>query len=194
MKRICVYAGSKPGKNPDYVSAARAVGRTLAGRGIGIVYGGGCNGMMGAFADAVLDAGGEAIGVIPRKLTEIETPHDHLTELRLVDTMHERKALMADLADGFIILPGGFGTLEETLETITWAQLGIHEKPIGLLNVAGYYDPLLSLFAHAQEQEFILKEQFGLFIAESDPDRLLDKMAAYSPPALSGWKARKEIL
>jgi len=166
------------------------VARDLAGelvrRGWGLVYGGGGGGLMGVLADAVLAARGEVIGVIPKPLASPELAHTGLTELRLVDSMHERKATMASLADGFIALPGGLGTLEETLEMLTWAQLGIHQKPVGLLNVAGYYDGLLRFLAHAVEEGFVRREYLGLLLHADTPAALLAAVTAWRPPALIG--------
>jgi uncharacterized protein (TIGR00730 family) len=154
---------------------------------MGLVYGGGNVGLMGVVADSVIAGGGEVIGVIPQALMRRELGHAGLTELRIVGSMHERKAGMAELADGFIALPGGFGTLEEFCEILTWAQLGIHSRPCGLLNVAGYYDPLLALFDRGVEERFIRAEHRGLVLEEQDPDRLLDRMASWRPPALAKW-------
>jgi uncharacterized protein (TIGR00730 family) len=159
-------------------------------RGLGLVTGGGSIGLMGVLADAALELGGEVIGVIPRGLASREIAHHGLTELRIVESMHERKATMAALADAFITLPGGLGTLEETLEALTWAQLGIHDKPVGLLNVGGYYDPLLALLARAVEEGFARPEHVGLLLAAESPARLLDRLAAWSPPAMRrAWLA-----
>ena len=158
MKRVCVYCGSSPGARPDYARAARDLGRTLASEGLGVVYGGSNVGLMGQLADGVLEGGGEVIGVIPRMFVNKGIDHWGLTEVRIVDSMHERKALMADLSDAFIALPGGIGTIEEFFEALTWAQLGIHGKPCGLLNVCGYYDKLLDFLDHVVAQRF-LREQ-----------------------------------
>ncbi len=182
MKRICVFAGSSEGRNSAYRAAADALGRMLAERGLGLVFGGGRFGLMGVAADAALAAGGEVIGIIPRGLMETELPHKGVTELRVVDTMNTRKALMAELSDGFISLPGGLGTFEETLEIITWAQLGLHQKPIGLLDVEGYYAPLLAFLSRACEEGFIRPDNMRLFVAEKDPAALLSRLDAYQPP------------
>jgi uncharacterized protein (TIGR00730 family) len=160
--------------------------RALVDRGIGLVYGGGSVGLMGVLADAVLDAGGEAIGVLPRGLARREYAHERLTALHLVGSMHERKALMASLADGFVAMPGGLGTFEETLEVLTWSQLGIHRKPIGLLNVDGYYDGLLGMIAHGMDEGFIPREYRALSLSASTPVELLDAMEAWRPPAFPG--------
>ena len=180
--RICVYCGSRPGNRPEYLEAARHLGGLLAERRIGLVYGGASVGMMGAVADAALKGGGEVIGVIPRALVQRELAHDHLTELRVVADMHERKALMAQLADAMIALPGGFGTFEELFETITWSQLGIHRKAIGLLNVSGFYDGLLALVLHAIEEGFVPPEHRALILEAAEPGALLDLIAGYEPP------------
>ena len=181
MKRFCVYCGSKAGVNPVYREAATAMGKALARRGLGLVFGGGRIGMMGAVADAVMAAGGEAIGVIPNALMEIEVGHAGLSELRVVGSMHERKAAMADLADGFIALPGGFGTLEEFFEMTTWSQLGLNTKPLGLLNTNGYYDALLSFVEHTVAEGFVRPGHRDLIVADEDPDRLIDALLARPP-------------
>lgn len=182
MERICVYCGSSPGDDPAYREAAEAFGRTLAARDLGLVYGGGDVGMMGAVADATLDAGGEAYGVIPESLVERETPHRGLTELEIVDSMHTRKARMVERADGFVALPGGFGTLEELMEVLTWAQLGLHENPCGVLNVAGYFDGLVAYFDHAVEEGFVSVPHREMIEVADDADALLDAFAVYDPP------------
>ena len=182
VRRICVFCGSRPGNRPEYVVAARRLGALLAERGIGLVYGGASVGVMGAIANAALKAGGEVIGVIPEALVSREVAHDHLTELHVVKNMHERKAMMDELTDAVIALPGGLGTFEELFEAMTWAQLGIHTKAIGLLNVHGFYGGLLTLVDHAIEQGFALPEHRGLFVAASEPDALLDLILAFEPP------------
>ncbi|HMV99972.1 MAG TPA: TIGR00730 family Rossman fold protein [Acidobacteriota bacterium] len=192
MNRICVFCGSNPGTNPAYVEAAVTVGTLLASRQIGLVYGGGHVGMMGTIADAVLARGGEAIGVIPVALAEKEVEHKGLTRLHVVKSMHERKALMADLADGFIALPGGFGTFEEYCEIITWAQLGFHHKPCGLLNVAGYYNHLLAMIDHGVDQQFIRPVHRQLVIDDTDAERLLERMTTFVPPVIDKWIKRDE--
>lgn len=183
MRRICVFAGSNPGVRPEFAQAARDLGRELTVRGIGVVYGGGSLGLMGTLADATLDAGGEVIGVIPGGLFQREVAHQHLTKLYTVKSMHERKALMADLADAFIALPGGFGTFDELFEIVTWSQIGIHTKPIGLLNVAHFFDPLLSLVTHASTEGFISPFHAQLLLQEATPAALLDTLHGYTPPA-----------
>jgi len=181
MKRIAVYCGSCMGNRAEYRRAAEELGHLMVSRNIGLVYGGGSIGLMGAIAQTVLDDGGEAIGVIPRFLENEEIVHRHLTELHLVDTMHQRKMKMAELADGFIALPGGFGTLEEWFEMLTWAQIGHHRKPIALLNVSGYFDPLLEMIRRGCEECFIPSECHDMVIHDSDPSRLLDRMNSFRP-------------
>lgn len=187
MRRICVFAGSNSGARPEYSEAARRLGRELAARGLGLVYGGSSVGLMHVVADAVLAEGGEVIGVLPRGLFRREVAHTGLTELREVGSMHERKALMADLSDGFIALPGGYGTFDELFEITTWAQIGIHSKPVGLLDVADYFAPLLAMVQHAAAEGFVPQQQARLLLREEDPATLLDRFAAYTPPA-SMWK------
>jgi uncharacterized protein (TIGR00730 family) len=184
MKRLCVFAGSSTGVRADYADAARELAFEMVQRGLGIVYGGGSVGLMGALADAALEARGEIIGVIPKPLASRELAHTGLTDLRIVNSMHERKATMAALVDGFIALPGGLGTLEETLEVITWSQLGIHRKPVGILNVAGYFDGLFKLFTHAIAEGFVRREYLGLLVLEDTPAALLDALRTWRPPAL----------
>ena len=185
--RLCVFCGSNSGTNSVYRDAAVAMGRLLAERGIELVYGGGNVGLMGVLADAVLQANGRVIGVIPESLMAKEVGHLGLTDLRIVQSMHERKALMADLSDGFIAMPGGFGTFEEFCEVVTWSQLGIHSKPCGLLNVNGYYDPLLELFDHAVREGFLRKENRRLVLEDRDSEQLLEKMAAFAPIPADKW-------
>jgi len=185
MTRYCVFAGSSTGARPEYAEAARRLGETLARRGHGVVYGGGSVGLMGVLADAALAAGGEVIGVIPRGLATRELAHAGLTRLHVVGSMHERKALMASLVGGFVALPGGLGTLEETLEMLTWSQLGIHSKPVGLVNVAGYYDDLLRLLTRAVDEGFLRRDHLRLFVAAATPDGVLDAFARWQPPALA---------
>jgi len=187
MKRICVFCGSSEGVRPEYRAAAEQVGRLLAERGIELVYGGGRVGLMGAVADACLSAGGRVIGVIPQGLMDREVGHRGLTELRVVGSMHERKALMADLAEGFLCLPGGFGTWDEFCEILTWAQLGLHTHACGLLNVAGYYDPLLAMADRAREEGFVKEAYRGLMLADADAGRLLNRMAEYVSPIEGRW-------
>ncbi len=187
MKRICVYCGSNPGRLPDYREAAAELGRELVRRNIGLVYGGASIGVMGAVADAVLEHGGEAIGVIPQSLATREVAHTRLSELIVVTSMHERKAHMADLADGFIALPGGWGTFEEIFEILTWAQLGIHSKPCGLLNVANYFAHLALFLQHAMDERFVREEYKPMIIMEQEPGALLDRFSAYQPPQVRKW-------
>lgn len=187
IRRLAVFCGSNPGARPDYAAAARALGTLLAQRGIGVVYGGSSVGLMAALADAMQDELGDVIGVIPRMLVEREVANKSLTDLRVVETMHERKALMAELADGFIALPGGIGTLEEFFETWTWAQLGMHAKPCGILNVAGYYDSMLQFLDHAVAERFVRDVHRSMVIVESDPEKLLSRFAAYEPPRVVKW-------
>jgi len=183
IRRICVFCGSSVGSRLVYVEAARELGRALAGRGLGIVFGGGKVGLMGVLADAALAAGGEAIGVIPEALVAREIAHNGLTELRVVGSMHERKTLMADLADAFIALPGGFGTFEEFFEAVTWTQLGIHSKPCGLLNVDGYYNALLALLDRAVSDGFIREANRSLVLDAPDVPTLLEKLGTFRPAA-----------
>ncbi len=178
VKSICVYCGSSPGRLDAYASAARALGKALVARNIRLVYGGSHLGMMGFVADEVLRLGGQAIGVIPESLMQREVAHKNLTELHITQSMHERKALMAELSDGFVALPGGIGTLEEIFEVWTWAQLGLHRKPCGLLNVAGYFDSLTAFLEHAVAERFVKSPHRSLLMVENDPERLLDRFAA----------------
>jgi hypothetical protein len=188
VKRVCVFAGSSAGTRPEYAAAARALAGECARRRIGVVYGGGSVGLMGVLADAALAAGVEVIGVIPRPLASRELAHTGLTEMRVVESMHERKATMNALADGFVALPGGLGTFEETLEVLTWAQLGIHAKPVGVLNVEGYYDGLLRWLSHAVGEGFVRREHLGLLLFADAPGELLDRFAAWtSPPGPRAW-------
>ncbi len=187
MKRVCVFAGSSVGVRPEYRRGAADLGRALAERRIGLVYGGARVGLMGVVADAVLAAGQEAIGVIPSALVSKEVAHTGLTDLRVVGSMHERKALMADLADGFIALPGGWGTLDEMFEALTWAQLGIHQKPCGFLNVRGYFDRLLTFMDDLMAEGFVRRENASLVLAADSAPALLDQMAAYRPRRTSKW-------
>ena len=183
LRRVCVYAGSNPGARPAYARAAEGLARELAARGLGLVYGGGRVGLMGTLADAMLAAGGEAIGVMPQALFDREIGHGGLSELRVVGSMHERKAQMAELADAFVALPGGIGTLEELVEVFTWSQLGLHRKPIGLLDVAGFYRPLTAFLDHMVREGFLRAEHRAGLLAEADPVALLDRLAAWEPPA-----------
>jgi uncharacterized protein (TIGR00730 family) len=187
-----VFCGSSAGIDPAFAAAARVLGVELARRQIGIVFGGGNVGLMGVVADAALAAGGEVIGVIPRGLVSRELAHQGVTHLHVVDSMHQRKALMADLSDGFIALPGGFGTLEEFCEVVTWTQLGVHEKACGLLNVSGYYDGLLAFLAHALKEQFLKPTHFEIVVAGSDPVTLLDSVLDWRPPAVAKWISTTE--
>jgi uncharacterized protein (TIGR00730 family) len=191
LHRICVFAGSRPGTRAEYAAAARALGRALARRGIVLVYGGGNVGLMGALADAALAAGGEVIGVIPEALVRKEVAHTGLSELRVVGSMHERKAQMADLADAFIALPGGIGTLEELCEILTWAQLGLHAKPCGLLDVCGYFQRLLGFLDHAVSENFLPAEQRDMLLYAEDTDALLEAFARHRAPTLAKWIDRE---
>ncbi len=187
MKRICVFCGSSSGARPEYTDAAITIGTEIVRRGLELVYGGGRIGLMGVVADSVLAAGGRAIGVIPKALMTKEIAHAGLSELHVVESMHERKAMMADRTDAFIALPGGFGTMEEFFEVLTWAQLGLHRKPCALLNTAGYYDGLLALFETFLDQKFVLPEHRTLVLDDTDPLRLLDRIAAYTHPSVETW-------
>ena len=182
MSRVCVFAGSNAGGRPEYAAAARALAAECASRRLGIVYGGGSVGLMGVLADAALAARVEIIGVIPRPLATKEIAHPNLTELHIVESMHERKATMASLVDAFIALPGGLGTFEEALEVLTWSQLGIHAKPVGVLNVEGYYDGLLRWLSHAAGEGFVRREHLGLLLFADAPGELLDRFAGWTPP------------
>ena len=187
MKRVCVFCGSSTGSRPAYVRAARALGAAIAARGLGLVYGGGSIGLMGVVADAVLERGGEVLGVIPRALARKEIAHHGLTRLEVVSTMHARKARMAELADGFVAMPGGLGTLEELTEVLTWGYLGIHRKPTALLDVAGYWDPLIDLLDHAVEEGFLKAQHRRLVVVERRPGRLLDRLARHRVPEAPRW-------
>lgn len=187
FNRLCVFCGSNGGRREAYLDAARELGGEMARRGITLVYGGGNVGIMGVIADAVLEVGGHVIGVIPQALKRRELAHAGLTELHVTSSMHERKALMAELSDGFIALPGGLGTFEEFLEILTWAQLGIHRKPCALLNVAGYYDPLVTFLDHSVTERFVRPEHRAMMLVEESPASLLDQMAAYTPPQVEKW-------
>ncbi|MGE0615566.1 MAG: TIGR00730 family Rossman fold protein [Bacteriovoracia bacterium] len=187
LKRICVFCGSSPGAQPVYLETAKTVGKLLASEGIGVVYGGASVGLMGAVADAAREAGGEVIGVIPKLLTNKEIAHQNLKDLRVVDSMHERKALMAELSDGFVALPGGFGTFEEICEIITWSQLGLHRKPAGLLNVNGYYNALIEQFDQGVREQFIAPVYRDMVLSASEPRELLAKMRNYQAPPTPKW-------
>jgi uncharacterized protein (TIGR00730 family) len=187
VRRICVYAGSNPGSDPAYAEAARALASLMAERGIGLVYGGGKVGLMGVLADTVLAAGGEAIGVMPQALIDREIGHPGLTELKVVQSMHERKALMAELADAFVAVPGGIGTLEELIEVYTWSQLGIHDKACGVLNVRGYYDGLAAFLDHAVTARFLRPEHRAVLAVEPAVDTLLDRLESAVAPGVAKW-------
>ncbi|HUJ14514.1 MAG TPA: TIGR00730 family Rossman fold protein, partial [Thermoanaerobaculia bacterium] len=185
--RICVFCGANSGANPSYASAAKSFGSLLASRGIGIVYGGGSVGLMGALADAALTAGGEVTGVIPRALWEREVGHRALTQIHIVETMHERKAMMSQLSDAFVALPGGLGTLEEIFEVWTWGQLGLHRKPCGFLNVNDYFSPLIAFIDRGVESGFVRPQHRAMAIVESDPDRLLAGFESWTPSDVPKW-------
>lgn len=187
MNAVCVFCGSSRGHDPTYVANAEALGRRLAGEGTTLVYGGASVGTMGAIARAALEAGGRVVGVIPENLDRVELAAEGLTELHRVGSMHERKAMMAELADGFVALPGGLGTLEETAEIATWSQLGLHTKPLGLLNTAGFYDGLLAFLDHATAEGFVRPEHRTLVLADDDPAALLDRMRAWRPASSPKW-------
>jgi uncharacterized protein (TIGR00730 family) len=192
LKNICVFCGSSSGGHSVYAQAAQAVGWMLCRRGIELVYGGGNVGLMGVLADASLAEGGRVIGVIPQALVDREVAHSGLTELRVVSSMHERKAIMADLSDAFMALPGGYGTWEELFEMLTWSQLGIQRKPCGLLNVNGYYDPLLELADKAVSEGFLREINRDLLLSDDDPERLLDRLSSYSFPTVEKWIGQRE--
>ena len=187
MGNICVFAGSSSGARGEYRAAAGALGDALARRGLGLVYGGARVGLMGAMADAALAAGGRVVGVMPEALIAKEVAHRNLTELHVVKTMHERKAMMAELSQGFIALPGGWGTLDEFCEILTWAQLGLHRKPCGLLNVGGYFDKLLAFVEHSVAEGFVRREHGEMIAVASEPAALLDLLATHKPPVVEKW-------
>ena len=187
MKNICVYCGSTPGKRTEYLESARTLAKELVRRDIGLVYGGASVGIMGEIADTVLAGGGRVLGVIPQALVDKEVSHHGLTELKVVSSMHERKAIMADAADGFIALPGGLGTMEELFEVLTWSQLGFHQKPCALLNVNNYYDHLALFLDHAVEEQFVKQPHREMLLVGTNPKQLLDSMAAYKPPHGDKW-------
>jgi uncharacterized protein (TIGR00730 family) len=192
LQSVCVFCGSSTGGDPAYTKAARLLGRTLAEANIRLVFGGGHVGLMGEISNAALAAGGDVIGVIPKFLVERELAHERLTDLRIVGSMHERKALMSDLSEGFIALPGGTGTLEEFFEVLTWAQLGEHEKPCGLLNVADYFDPLLAVFDRMVGAGFLSESNRALLLVENEPGRLLQRFDYYEPPKTIKWIDRSQ--
>lgn len=185
--RVCIFCGSSEGVRSDYAELAHQLGRSMAHQGMGLVYGGGRRGLMGVIADSVLQAGGEAIGVIPRGLLEREQGHRALTELHVVETMHERKAKMSDLANAFVVLPGGLGTLEEMFEVWTWAQLGIHQKPLALMNIAGYFDKLLSFLWTTQEEGFTRRDNLWMLMVEQDPEKLIERIRTYQALPVQRW-------
>ncbi len=191
MRRICVFCGSSSGASPAYARAAAAFGRTLAQRGLGLVYGGASVGLMGVLADAALEGGGSVVGVIPAGLARKEIAHEGLTALRIVGSMHERKAVMAELSDGFVALPGGMGTLEEFFEIVTWAQLGLHAKPCGLLDVDGYFAPLLAFLDRAVEERFVKPVHRSFIQVDDTPERLLDAFSRWRAPVVEKWLDRE---
>jgi uncharacterized protein (TIGR00730 family) len=192
INSICIYCGSSAGRLEAYTSAAYELAEALVNRNIRLVYGGAGIGIMGEVANRVLKLGGQAIGVIPKALAHKEVAHDNLTELHVTASMHERKMLMAELADGFIALPGGIGTLEELFEIWTWAQLGFHHKPCGLLNVAGYYDALIAFLDHVQAEQFVKPQTRNMLMVESDADVLLDRYCHYQAPAVKAWVGKEQ--
>jgi uncharacterized protein (TIGR00730 family) len=192
IRRICVFCGSNTGTDPAYVEAARTLGHLFAREGIALVYGGGSVGLMGELADAVLQSGGEVIGVIPHALWAREVGHRGLTDLRIVETMHERKAMMADLADAFIALPGGLGTLEEIFEVWTWAQLGLHQKPLGFLDVNGFYAPLMEFLDGAMRARFVREQHRAIALLAGDPEALLRRFESWEAPRVEKWITREE--
>lgn len=192
MRSLCVFCGSSPGARPEYATAARQLGASLARQGTRLVYGGARVGLMGDLADAVLQAGGQVTGVIPEPLMSREVAHTGLADLRIVPTMHDRKALMAELADAFLAIPGGAGTLEEFFEVWTWAQLGIHRKPCGVLNVHGFFDGLLTFLDHAVAERFLRIEHRAMVLVDDDADRLLERFAGYRAPGVAKWIDRSE--
>ena len=193
MKSICVFLGANPGNDPKYAQAARNMGQELAQRGITTVYGGSRTGLMGTLAQSALDAGGKVIGVIPESLYKIEIAHTELTELHVADSMHERKALMAEISDGFVAMPGGVGTMDEIFEIFTWAQLGFHSKPCGLLNVDGYYNKLLTFLDNVVEEGFLKDMHREKLITAETPDTLIEAFSNYEPPTGSKWVEKIEI-
>jgi hypothetical protein len=194
VKRALVFCGSSPGRIPAYPEAARELGRLLAERELEVVYGGARVGLMGAVADGALEAGGTVIGVIPRRLVEREIAHTGVSELKIVETMHERKALMAELSDAVIALPGGTGTLDELFELFTWRQLGLHHKPLGLLDTAGYWQPLLAFLQHAVDERFLVAEHLAALVVQSEPAALLDQLAGYEHRSVDKWLDRDQVV
>lgn len=193
MKRVCVFCGASNGGRPTYVKTAYDFGKGLAERGLELVYGGGNVGLMGAVADGCVEGGGKVIGVIPSSLQDKELAHNTLTELHVVKTMHERKAMMADFADAFVALPGGFGTLDELCEIVTWAQLGFHQKPIGMLNHGGFYDGFLAFIDHASAEGFISSRMREVIVVKPEVTELLDVLVTYQPPQVDRWIERKDL-
>lgn len=187
MQRLCVFTGSNPGGHPAYAAAAGELARALAGHGIGLVYGGASVGLMGVVADAALEAGAEVVGVIPQTLVDREIAHPGLSDLRVVGSMHERKALMADLSDGFVALPGGLGTLEELFEVYTWTQLGLHSKPLGLLDVRGYYAHLATFLDHAVAEQFVTPEHREVLVIEESAEAMIEAFRRWRPPVRTKW-------
>lgn len=192
MNSLCVFCGSSPGKSPQYLAAARRLGEALAWRRIRLIYGGGRVGIMGEVADSVLASGGEVVGIIPRTLMEREVGHTGLTQLHVVESMHQRKAMMADLSDGFVALPGGIGTMEEFFEVWTWGQLGLHQKPYGLLDVAGYFQPLISFLDHMTEEGFLREGYRDMVLVETDPEALLERLVSFTPLPAPRWIERDQ--
>ena len=192
MKRIAVFCGSSEGATPAYIAAAKELGKTLADQNLTLVYGGASVGLMGAVANGAMQAGGHVIGVMPDFLEKREIAHSHVSELIVVSSMHERKAKMADLADGFVVLPGGPGTLEEFFEIFTWAQLGLHQKPLGILNIEGYYDLLVNLFDHMADERFMHEKYRTMALVDADPASLLDKFRQYEAPEVKTYIKRTE--
>ena len=193
MKSLCVYCGASPGHSPAYTIAAKQLAVTLVNQDIALVYGGGNVGLMGVIADEVLALGGKVTGVIPQALVDKEVGHTRLTQLHIVDNMHQRKALMAELSDGFIAMPGGIGTLEELFEVMTWAQLGFHQKPIGLLNVSGFYDGLLRFLEHTRQQGFLRASHLDILLSSPEPNDLLQQLKTYVPVTTRKWVDDKDL-
>ncbi len=192
LKRICVFCGSSPGRSPRYMEVAASLGRAMAARKIGLVYGGASVGLMGVIADAIMQAGGDVIGVIPESLVKYEVAHRGLKDLRVVASMHERKAAMTDLSDGFIAMPGALGTMDELFEALSWAQLGEHTKPCGMLNIDDYYAHLVAFLDHAVDERFLRVEHRALLLIETEPVAMLDRLASYVPPKFEKWIDRSE--
>lgn len=192
LRSVCVYAGSSPGARPEYAAAAAALGALLARRGLGVVYGGGHVGLMGVLADAAMAAGGQVTGIIPRTLMEREIGHGQLTELLVVETMHERKLAMAERADAFVALPGGIGTVEELVEALTWTQLGVHEKPCALLDVEGYWGPLTAFLDHAVRERFMASKHRSMLVTASTPEDVLAALSSWERPNVAKWLDREQ--